>query len=87
MSGWDSYDWRPGGEPPLAPGLEPRWGPDRPLAERITRVGRFGAIDPSTAGRVWTRWNWFGFTLWVGVLGGTLARAHRQHGDLRPPRS
>ncbi len=73
--------WEPDGPAPRVVGDQPtpRWTPDRPLAERITRRGRFRAVDPRVPGSVWGVGRWLGVLLWAGILGGAYARAARQH--------
>lgn len=66
------------GRSTAAPGdvaAAPRWSPDRPLAERITRVGRWKRVDPTQPGRLWSWGRWMGFAGWVGLVAGTLLRA------------
>ncbi len=63
--------------------LEPRWGPDRPLAERITRRGRWVGVDPRQRGGVWSRWKWAALVTYVGLLGGAYATAWFRHGGGR----
>lgn len=60
--------------------LEPRWAPDRPLAERITKVGRWRRVDPLRHGSVWSRWKWLTLVSYLGLVGGAFAKAWRDHG-------
>jgi hypothetical protein len=59
-------------------GLEPRWTPDRPLAERITRRGRWEGVDPLRRGRVWSRYRWGMLVVYLGYMGALFARASRE---------
>ncbi|MBW3576636.1 MAG: hypothetical protein KY462_02635 [Actinobacteria bacterium] len=60
-----------------APVQAPRWGPERPLAERITRRGVFAAIDPARARPLPRCGKWAGFAFWAVLTGGSLYRAWR----------
>ncbi|MGH3443641.1 MAG: hypothetical protein ACRDUY_16655 [Nitriliruptorales bacterium] len=73
----DSGGWRPRDDRP-----RPRWTPHVPLADRITKRGRFERIDPRRVGRAWSRAEWVGFVLAVVSVGGVLAKAWRDAGGL-----
>ncbi len=60
----------------------PRWAPDRPLAERITRRGRFRKLDPSRPGRVWKLRRWLALGAWALLLAGAFAKAWREAGGV-----
>ncbi|MFN2557551.1 MAG: hypothetical protein ABR592_11935 [Nitriliruptorales bacterium] len=64
---------------------EPRWVPDRPLSERITRRGRFRRLDPSRPGRVWKLRRWLALGAWALLLAGTFAKAWREEGGVGAP--
>lgn len=83
--GGDEFDWSGslGDEPWTYGGLweepEPRWSPDRPLAERITRLGRWSRVDPLERGRLWNRREWAAFGLWGALVAGGFGLAWRRH--------
>lgn len=62
---------------------EPRWSPDRPLAERITRLGRFRRIDPGQPGKVWKLHRWAALAGWALLVAGAFAKAWRDSGGVR----
>lgn len=55
------------------------------LANFVTKIGRFGRIDPRKHGLLWNRWKWLGLVFWAGLLGGAFAKAWKDEGGLRPP--
>lgn len=73
--GYGTYGWG-------VEDLEPRWTPDVPLAERITKVGRFRQIDPGTPGSIWPAPKWSALAGYVAVIGWAFARARRITGGL-----
>lgn len=80
MSAWANEPGRdvPSGYRERRVGLEPRWGPDRPLAERITKRGRWAVVDPQLRGRVWSRYRWAALLTYVGYMGALFAKASRE---------
>lgn len=52
------------------------------LASYITKVGRFGRIDPREHGLLWNRWRWLGLLFWVVVVAGSLTKAWRDVGGI-----
>jgi hypothetical protein len=73
VTGWDppgQWYGRRWDEP-----LEPRWSPDRPLAERITRRGRWQDVDPLRRGGVWSRYKLATLAGYLALVGGAYARA------------
>ncbi len=61
---------------------EPRWAPDRPLSERVTRRGRFRKLDPSRPGGVWKLRRWLALGAWAVLLAGAFAKAWREAGQV-----
>lgn len=61
--------------------LRPRWDDSRPLAERITKRGRFAHIDPTQPGEVWKPRRWIALFAWAVLVGGAYARAWSEHRD------
>lgn len=59
---------------------EPRWGPDRPLAERITKRGRWADVDPTVRGGVWSRYKWGTLVLYAGYMGALFGIARSSQG-------
>lgn len=51
-------------------------------AQFITKVGRFAKVDPRKHGLLWNRWRWVGLVFWAGVVGGSFAKAWKDHGGL-----
>ncbi len=64
---------------------EPRWAPDRPLSERITRRGLFRQLDPAQRGRVWKLRRWLALGAWALLLAGAFAKAWRDAGGVDRP--
>ncbi len=64
---------------------EPRWAPDRPLAERITRRGRFRRIDPGRPGKVWKLRRWAALGIWALLVAAAFAQAWRERGGVTVP--
>jgi hypothetical protein len=52
------------------------------LANHITRIGRFGRIDPRKHGLLWNRWRWVGLLLWATIVGGAFAKAWKDEGGI-----
>ncbi|MDP8927269.1 MAG: hypothetical protein M3O70_01500 [Actinomycetota bacterium] len=64
---------------------EPRWTPDLPLSERITRRGRFRRVDPGRPGKVWKLRRWAAVGGWALLVAVAFAKAWRQEGGVRSP--
>ncbi len=82
---WEDH-WEPPGYGTYGWGvedLEPRWTPDVPLAERITRVGRFRGIDPSEEGSLWPASKWWALASYLGIVAWAFVRAWRITGGPR----
>ncbi len=76
---WEDH-WEPTGYGTYGWGveeLEPRWTPDVPLAERITRVGLFERIDPSEEGSLWPAPKWWALAGYLGIVGWAFVKARR----------
>lgn len=73
--GYGTYGWS-------SEELEPQWTPDVPLADRITKVGRFRQLDPSEPGSIWPVPRWWALAGYAAVVGWAFARAWRITGGL-----
>ncbi len=64
-------------------GRAPRLGPRELIGDGVTRRGLFAERDPLEFPRLWTRVRFFSLAAWLGIVGGSLWKAWREHGG--PP--